>query len=229
MNLTATQIEDIVRVVVERLLADAVAQLVVMKPVKSTEPHLAETISVSRPVGEVHLSDRVVTLESLKGQLDGAKSVVVHPKAVVTPAAKDLLRQQSIRLVRQLPAADAKSSRPAPLLLVTNPSQHALLSKRVCPQQATTIAANDAVGGVLKIAEQLAEQKLGAVWCSEAPFASVAATYGHSQLRAMQLFDVRDLSRAIDQAQPNVLILDSRTWNPSAIANLVSTWFRSLR
>ncbi len=223
MNLTATQIEDIVRIVVERLRADAVA----LNSIAANPMPLA--LAVPKPVGEVHLSDRVITLESLKGQLDGAKSVVVQPKAVVTPAARDLLGQQSIRLERQLPAANVKVSRPAPLLLVTNPSQYSPLSKRICSQQATTIAANDAVGGAAKIAEQLAELKLGAVWCSETPFASVAATYGHSQLLAMQLFDLRDLSRAIDQAQPNVLILDNRTWNPPAIGNLVSTWFRSLR
>lgn len=218
MNLTATQIEDIVRVVVERLRMDVAAPAVRVASSKIVEP----------TVGEVHLSDRVITLESLKGQLGGAKSIVVHPKAVVTPAVIDILRQQSIRLVRQLPNASAKAARPAPLMLITGDKQHSILSKRVCSQQATTIAASAVDSAVSLIAQNLATGKLGAVWCSDSPFASVAATYGHAGLRAIQLADLQDLPRAIEQAQPNVLVLDCRRWNPPAIANLVSTWFRRL-
>ncbi len=218
MNLTATQIEDIVRVVVERLRAGVATPLVQASQTKIVEPM----------VGEVHLSDRVITLESLKEQLSGTKAVVVHPKAVVTPAVKDLLRQQNIRLVRQMPSAASKSLRPAPLLLVTNDKQHSLLSKRVCSQQATTITSSDAAATASAIGHNLADGKLGAVWCSDTPFTSVAATYGHANLRAMQLFDLQDLSRAIEQAQPNVLVLDCHRWNAPGIANLIGNWYRSL-
>ena len=224
MNLSATQIEDIVRIVVERLRVCVVAPSVQVAPARVPEPR-----STAPNPGEVHLSDRVITLESLKEQLSSAKTVVVHPKAIVTPAVKDLLRQQSIRLVRQLPSATSKATRPAPLLLVSSEAQHSVLSKRVCSQQATTIVASDAVSTVTEIIQNLAEGKLGAVWCSSHPFASVAATYGQTSLRAVQLFDLQDLPRAIEQAQPNLLILDCRTWNTPAIANLVRNWYRSLR
>ncbi len=218
MNLTATQIEDIVRVVVERLRVGVAAPSIQVAPPKAAEP----------TVGEVHLSDRVITLESLKDQLSGAKSIVVHPKAVVTPAVKDLLRQQSIRLVRQLPNATSKTTKPAPLMLVTSDKQHSMLSKRICSQQATTIAASDAATTASVIGQNLAAGKLGAVWCSDQPFASVAATYGHASLRAIQLFDLQGLSQAIEQAQPNVLVLDCRKWNAPSIANLVGNWYRSI-
>jgi hypothetical protein len=223
MNLTATQIEDIVRVVVQRLRAGVVAPSVPMTPIQTPAPIKTPESSS----GDVHLSDRVITLESLQGQL-GAKTIVVHPKAVVTPAVKDLLRQQNIRLVRQLPTENAQATRPAPLLLVTNEAQHSAMSKRVCSQQATTIAASNAASAVSAIDQHLANGSSGAVWCSDTPFASVAATFGHASLRAMQLFNLQDLPRAIEQAQPNVLILDCHTWNAPAIMNLVRNWYRSL-
>jgi hypothetical protein len=218
MNLTATQIEDIVRVVVERLRAGVAAPQV----------QITQAIVAEATVGEVHLSDRVITLESLQDQLSGTKSIVVHPKAVLTPAVKDFLRQQSIRVIR-LSVATSKATRPAPLLLVASEKQHSLLSKRVCSQQAATIAAGDAANTVSVINQSLADGKLGAVWCSDMPFASVAATLDNSRLRAVQLFELQDLPRAIEQAQPNVLILDCRRWNAPSIANLVGNWYRSLR
>jgi hypothetical protein len=142
---------------------------------------------------------------------------------------RDLLRQRSIRLARQLPSATLQGAPPAPLLLVASEAQHSVLSKRVCSQQATTIVANEAASTASAIDQHLAHGKLGAVWCSDTPFASVAATYGRASLRAILLSDLQDLPRAIEQAQPNVLILDCRTWNPPAIANLVRNWYRSLR
>jgi hypothetical protein len=142
---------------------------------------------------------------------------------------KDVLRQYSIRLVRQFPNATSKIATSAPLLLVTSEAQHPTLSQRVCSLQATTLAASDAAAIVFAIEQHLHDGKLGAVWCSDTPFASVAATYGHTSLRAMQLFDLQDLPRATEQAQPNVLILDGRAWNAPAVGNLVRNWFRSLR
>ena len=224
MNLTATQIEDIVRVVVQRLRAGVAAP-----PVPAT-PIVHPLANIIQPAaGEIRVSDRVVTLESVKDILVDTQAIVVHPKAVVTPAVVDELRKRNIRLVRQLPIQSTQSKRPAPLLLVTTQELLPALSRRVCSQQATTISAQDAVSTASQIEQNLSDGNFGAIWCSATPFASVAATYGHTRLRAMQLTDLRDLPRAIDQAQPNLLILDCQTWTAPAIANLVRNWYRSLR
>ena len=224
MNLTATQIEDIVRVVVQRLRVGIAAP-----PVPAT-PVFQQLANIIQPAaGEIQVSDRVVTLESLKDILVDAQAIVVHPRAVVTPAVVDELRKRNIRLVRQLPIPSSQAQQPAPLLLVTAQELLPVLSKRVCALQATTISAQDAASTASHIEQNLSDGKLGAIWCSATPFASVAATYGHTRLRAMQLTDLRDLSRAIDQAQPNLLILDCHTWTAPAIANLVRNWYRSLR
>lgn len=228
MNLTATQIEDIVRVVVERLRTDGAAQ-----PVPTATPNTATTEFVATKIaepapGEVLLSERVITLESLKSRLNGVTSVVVHPKAVVTPAVRDLLRQHSIRLVKQVPLASVASVRPAPLLMVTHQSHFATLSKQVCSQQATTIEASSTSGALSQITDGLTNSKLGAVWCTDAPFASLAATFGNLQLRAVQLSQLQELPTALSQAQPNVIIVDCAKWKSPAIVKLVNDWFRSI-
>jgi hypothetical protein len=55
----------------------------------------------SAPTGDLELKDRVVTMRSLDGQLSGVKRVVVSPRAVVTPAVLDELKQRDIALVRK--------------------------------------------------------------------------------------------------------------------------------
>lgn len=49
---------------------------------------------------ELRLSEQVVALGTLEGRLDGVARVIVPPRAVVTPAAKDELRDKGIELVR---------------------------------------------------------------------------------------------------------------------------------
>jgi hypothetical protein len=83
MNLTTEQFEQIVAEVVRRLGAGSGA------PVESARGR------------ELVLSDRVVTLRSIEGKLEGVARIAVSPKAVVTPAVKDELKQRQIELVRQ--------------------------------------------------------------------------------------------------------------------------------
>jgi len=55
----------------------------------------------SSPVGELKITERVVTLRSIDGRLSGVKRLVVQRGAVVTPAVKDELRKRKIELVVQ--------------------------------------------------------------------------------------------------------------------------------
>lgn len=227
MNLTAAQIEDIVRVVVQRLRSGDVAAPAVEAPGKT--PASKGLARPAQPeVGELPLNERVITLASLKDRLSGVQALLVHPKAVVTPAVFDELRQRSIRLVRQLPAGNTAAPRTAPLLLVASRERLTAMGQRVCSKQAQSVAAENAERERATIEQHLADGKSGAVWCSATPFACLAATYGNAQLRAVQLSDLRDLPRALEQAQPNVLVLDCRQWTTPAITNLVRNWYRSL-
>lgn len=87
MNLTETDIDRIVAEVVRRLRA--------LIATSSTT-----SVSVSRETtsgsGELKLSDKVITLQSLKGRLDGITKVVVSDRAIVTPAVKDELKDRKI-------------------------------------------------------------------------------------------------------------------------------------
>jgi len=57
--------------------------------------------SKSTPKGELRLTERVVTLRSIEGKLTGVTRVVVSPRAVITPAARDELKRHTIELIRE--------------------------------------------------------------------------------------------------------------------------------
>lgn len=51
--------------------------------------------------GELTIADAVVSAAALAGRLDGVRRLLVRSKAVITPAARDLLRERKIEIARQ--------------------------------------------------------------------------------------------------------------------------------
>ncbi len=54
-----------------------------------------------RTAGELTIADAVVSTATLAGRLDGVQQLIVRPRAVITPAARDLLRERTIELSHQ--------------------------------------------------------------------------------------------------------------------------------
>ena len=50
---------------------------------------------------ELRLEQRLVTLATLNGKLDGVERVIVRKNAVITPAVRDALKDRSILLEKQ--------------------------------------------------------------------------------------------------------------------------------
>lgn len=80
-------VEFIVREVIRRLKADGQ-----FMPSVSAQPAVTAR--------ELHLTDRVITLVSLQGRLDGVTEVTTARNAVITPAVRDELASRRIVLTR---------------------------------------------------------------------------------------------------------------------------------
>jgi hypothetical protein len=78
------------------------------------------------------LDDRVVTVSSIQGQLEGVQTIVVAHRAVITPAASDLLRARKIVIQRSAakPAA-AATGRALVLALAETSYEPATLIERL--------------------------------------------------------------------------------------------------
>ena len=53
----------------------------------------------SSPVGELRIAERIVTMRSVEGRLNGVTRIVVKQRAVITPAVRDELKQRRIELI----------------------------------------------------------------------------------------------------------------------------------
>lgn len=87
MTLTEEQIEWIVREVVRRLEAAHSTN----GPPKPSDP---------QSVSHLRLSERLITTETLRHRLEGVRVLEVAPRAIVTPAVIDLLKDRTIQLQR---------------------------------------------------------------------------------------------------------------------------------
>ena len=88
-------INSIVREVIARLKKIENVDSSITKPAsRQNKPdHASETSTLK-------LDDAVITLETLRNRLSNVKQIVVNPKAVVTPAVKDELREHQITIVK---------------------------------------------------------------------------------------------------------------------------------
>ncbi|TWT85930.1 hypothetical protein Pla123a_07370 [Posidoniimonas polymericola] len=83
MTLSQEQLEWIVAEVVRRLQAGGVTLQ-----------------AAAAPKQELALSERLVTLETLRGRLAGVSRLRVEAGAIVTPAVVDLLKDNQVQLVK---------------------------------------------------------------------------------------------------------------------------------
>lgn len=54
----------------------------------------------SEMTGRLEIDASIVSLDTISGRLDGISSMIVRRQAVVTPAARDLLKERNVALVR---------------------------------------------------------------------------------------------------------------------------------
>jgi hypothetical protein len=100
------------------------------------------------------------------------------------------------------------------------------LPRHLCPQQAAVQSCDDEAALAL-IEQQLSQGSQRAVWITSRPFAAAALAQHSSKVVAVQLPSLSELAAALEQAQPQLLIVDGPRWTVAAIGNLVRTLARS--
>lgn len=201
MQLSHHEIENIVRTVIDRLrhvsISDATASAVSPKPAAELVAH-----EPAIATNTLRLEGQVVSLDSVRGKLHDIRVVEVPSKAVVTPALADELRQRKIQLLRR--AAQAASSKLTPNVIPTDASREQALQ---------TLRDNMAAS-------------LPSVWVSREPFASLIEAAQLPNARAVTLRSITELPLAIEQANPNVIVVDGFTWNATAAEGLARRWMK---
>ena len=99
MTTDANQIESLVRQALARLTSPAASDNAASSTVGQKEP-LVVSDSPKAAADQLELMSAVISTHTLKGKLKGITTVRVRSAAVITPAARDLLKDFGNSLIR---------------------------------------------------------------------------------------------------------------------------------
>ncbi len=178
-------------------------------------------VSTAAPIAKEErlvLGDRVITGAILEEKLSGQKVLVVGSRAIVTPTARDIIRQRELRLVRDGGPGEssAKSGRWRILLSFATPeSQRAageLLNSGEIASRETVACTQDAVKQAVTALSRAEVD--GIVGLVKEPIRAAAHANQSSRIRAAAIADVSMLEGAKSELGPNLLWINpqNRSW-----------------
>lgn len=209
MNLSEHDIQAIVGEVVRRI------------------QNLTSAQAVTTPTNQLELTDRLVTLASIKGKLLNVEQVIVPAKAIVSPAVRDELKQRKIRLVSGTTATanTTPTNAPATSLLAANIAgdyNRAVLTRLVGSYGATLEQASESELASL-IARHAAQVASGsqAIWFTSQAAKVVCLANRHSQLWAMEGHTAETVKATLKTLPANVLVIDPRKKSQFVLQSMV--------
>lgn len=221
-------VDRIVREVMRRLAlmpavtaSPAAAEPVTLPPVPVPPPPAAAPL----PAGTVVLRERIVAMAQLEGILHRVQRLIVRSDAIVTPAARDLLKEKQIPWERSVGELAGQAA--VGLLAAaegTLPAQRwadALASDGLQWQVCRDV--DQVVRGLQRdgSARPTLALVLTAGWAS-----LVCQANRHSNIRAVAVTDSTSLQQACGQLEVNLLVLDPTRLAESEILTLARTYLQ---
>lgn len=205
---------------IQRIVAEVVRRLTAMQ--NSTPPaHNQATDKTT-----IQIEDKLITLASLRGRLQHAQTLSVPPRALVTPAVRDELKQRGVRLVRHGEAAASapnkdnnqstnnQSTSGGKLLAANIGSDYrpATLAQLVKSHGADlpTVALANLPQVISEQANRVMQDACRAVWFTPHAAQAVCLASRNSGVWAVQGFDVPSLRATLAVTTANVLAIDPR-------------------
>ena len=229
MNVSAAEIERMVRDVLSRLTAAAPAPMSNYSNLPSAVVLPSqEKIAELRTRGALELTGRVIALGDVDGRLAEITQLVVDPKAVVTPAVRDMLRQRKIALVRQ--AAGAKNSP------VTKRSiAIAVAASRFDATRLVDTLRRDGYGvqqlaqaglasAVRELADEAARGGMRALLIADEAEVAVVAANRRNGVRAVHCDDPQEAAQATAAVDANLLVVRPIGKSEYLLQRIVAAW-----
>lgn len=223
MNVSAAEIERLVREALSRLSAAAPAESS-SKPegVKLTPAHAVDALEVAA---------QVVTLAEIDGRLSGKRLLVVSPRAVVTPAVRDALRQRNIVLERRTLGSktDNKAAKGTITVAVAARADAGRLVERLrrdgyAVQQ---LAQAGLAAAVRELADDVARSGSRGLLLAEEAEVALIALNRRGGVRAIGGDDASNVARASSGVNANTLVLRPAGKSEFVLQRIVAAWLES--
>lgn len=221
MNVSAAEIERLVREALSRL--STAAPLASSSPVVSS----AKPVEVSA-VDALEVATQVVTLAEIDGRLGDKRRLVVGPKAVVTPAVRDVLRQRNIVLERRVlgPKSSAATAKGTITVAVAARADAGRLVERLrrdgyAVQQ---LAQTGLVAAVRELADEVVRGGSRGLLLADEAEAAVVALNRRGGVRAVGGDDASAVGRAAAAVNANALVVRPAGKSEFVLQRIVAAW-----
>ncbi|MBX7166988.1 MAG: hypothetical protein K1X74_11710 [Pirellulales bacterium] len=207
-------------------LVDRIVREVLVRLAPAAASQTPSTAAVAPDLLTLVLDERVITLRQLAEHLGSARTLQVAPRAVITPAARDLLRQRGVALVRAsavpAPAAAKSTQRVTVAVAETKFDASALIRDlRKLPREVEALASCGLVTVAREMADRVARGGDLGVLLTDQAAAALCLTNRHAGVRAMAPADEAGLRRGCAAVGANLLVVDLQTVRPHQVKLLV--------
>ena len=235
-SVSAEQVERIVREVLASLSVgnSTPASTHKNEPLQVAQPTVSAR--ASEPSNGVHLNVSVLSLDSLRSLAKDSKAITVPQSTLVTPAAKDFLREKGIAWTRTSTAAAAASQTisgvstnekkfdvsPSKRLFVTGSVLWLRnLEKQLCPKahHVDQVQIDDAAA-VRAVAQAIRSGASSAIAIVKAPHSTLWQAARDEALRPAMISQWSDLAEVFREVPTNMLIVPATRWNIAGSANI---------
>jgi len=182
----------------------------------------------ARPGGELLLSGRVVSVGDLEGRLGNAKAVVVERGAVVTPAAKDLLKTKNVALAFRSSAGGSQKRHALVVGQADTDYEPAELMRALAHEAASIerLAKTGLSGVVREMCEQVSKGgQLGLLFTGK-PTVALCLANRHRGVRAATASDARQVGQAVTEVGVNLLIVEPEGRSSFELMKMVGEFLR---
>jgi hypothetical protein len=207
----------------------------------------------------MHLNTPVLSLDSLRSVPSGTKQITVLSTALVTPAAKDWLKEKGIGWTRIVPTASSPVAGKSPV--PSNPSGPSpsvasseilqkntmeaepkrvlvtgsvlwlrTLEKQLCPKSSQIDQVQfDDAASLRAVSQAIRNGAPAAIAVVKAPHATLWQAARDEALRPSIVSQWSDLAEVLREVPTNLLILSASRWNTAGTANIARKFIEHIR
>jgi len=216
MNFSPEQVELIVQRVVAQLGPGAVAA-----PAAASERPVAPS-----PVLPVQIADQIVTQALLAEAVNGSNQVRIGPKAILTPSARDFVKQRGIQIIREASAAKPSSQRWQIIVSRTNPNITAAVEglSQLGVTASVTLSGLPAEAAALATSFLCRGDAAKVVVFTDQPELVACLVNRNDKVRAAATANAASVERVLVSMQPNLIAVNPDTRSAHEIKSLLKVF-----
>jgi len=232
---------------IERIVREVLASISPANMAANTASDTAMNVKgiptepIAPAVDVMHLTASVLSMDSLRNLPSTTKQITVASTTLVTPSAKDWLRQKGIGWTRKVQASPSVTqvevsqknildSASKPVLVTGSVLWLRTLEKQLCPKSSQVDQVQiDDVASIRAVAQAIRSGTPAAIAVVKAPHSTLWQAARDEALRPSIVSQWSDLAEVLKEVPTNMLILSASRWNIAGTANIARKFIEHIQ